>query len=161
MSLFRFSAPLLSALTILLCSLTLFGCNTNKKPSIPVEFYLEVDLPTEETMNYTPKQMLSRIGGQPILVGTDFVSVDLARVDAGLCLYFQVTPQASFRLYNISAQSLGKRMVVFINGEPVGIRWITEIIQNGRLFTFVQEVPNEELPALTISLQEALYKNRK
>lgn len=136
------------------------GCASRKPPSIPVQFYVEVNYPTEENQNYTAKQLLSRIGANPVIVGSEILAVDLVRVDAGMCLLFQLNTQASFRLYNITAQNLGKRLILVINDEPIGVRHIDEIISNGRLFTFV-DIPDNELPALVIGLQEDLKKQQK
>lgn len=145
-----------TVLTILLVS----GCASRKPPSIPVQFFLEVNYPTEENMDYTAKQLLSRIGAKPVILGSEITAVDLVRVDSGMCLLFQVNTQAAFRLYNVTAQNLGKRLILVANDEPIGVRYIDEIIQNGRLFTFV-ELPDSELPALVISLQEGLNKGKK
>lgn len=144
-----------------LFSLLLFsGCASRKPPSIPVQFYVEVNYPTEENQHYTAKQLLSRIGANPVIVGSEILAVDLVRVDLGMCLLFQLNTQASFRLYNITAQNLGKRLILVINDEPVGVRNIDEIISNGRLFTFL-DLPDSELPSLVVGLQEDLKKQQK
>jgi hypothetical protein len=92
-----------------------------------------------------------RVAPKPVITEYDITSVAEARVDLGNCLLFQLTPAASRDLYRLSAENIGRRLVLLINGRPLGARVIDRPLEAGMLLIFV-EVPDASLPALVDDL---------
>ena len=70
----------------------------------------------------------------------------------GTCLRFTTTRRASRVLYQESASNQGKRMVLLVNGRPLGIQRIERPIADGVFHIFV-ELPDSELPELARNLK--------
>ena len=81
----------------------------------------------------------------------DLVRVTEAKVDLGPCLLFQLTPAATRDIYRLSARNINRRLVLVLNGDPVGVRVIDRPVEAGMLFIFL-EVPNAALPKLVVDL---------
>ena len=92
------------------------------------------------------------VGAKPVIVEYDFVNAAVAHVDLGSCLLLQLTPAAARDLYRLSASSLGRRLVLFLNDEPKGARRIEQAMPDGTILVFV-EAPDAELPALVDRLK--------
>ncbi|MEZ5278276.1 MAG: hypothetical protein R3F07_17980 [Opitutaceae bacterium] len=92
------------------------------------------------------------IDPKPVLSELDIVGVDLVRVDLGLCLDFRLTPAAGRDLYRLSVNRMGRRLVLTINGVPVGVRLMDRPFSYGSIMFFV-EIPNDELDKLVADLQ--------
>lgn len=87
-----------------------------------------------------------RVAPKPVLTEYDIVGVAEAKVDLGHCLLFQLTPAAARDLYRLSAQRLNHRLVLLVNGHPVGARVIDRPLEAGALLIFL-EVPDASLPS--------------
>ena len=91
---------------------------------------------------------------KPVLTEGDIVNVELAQVDLGQCLVFQLTPAAARDFYRLSASHQGRRLALVLNGSPVGARRVDGPIADGVLFVFV-EVPDSTLPKLVEELKRS------
>lgn len=89
---------------------------------------------------------------KPVLSELDIIGVDLVRVDLGLCLDFKLTPAAARDLYRLSVNNLGQRLVLTINGLPVGVRLMDSPLSYGGIMIFV-EIPDDQLEELVADLQ--------
>ncbi len=87
-----------------------------------------------------------------ILTEFDLESVAVAEVELGQCLQFTLTRQASRTFYQTSANNLGRRMVLIVNGQPVGLQRIERPVSDGIFYVFV-EIPDAELPELANNLR--------
>lgn len=96
-----------------------------------------------------------RINHMPVIVEEDVREVDLARVDLGLCLVFALEPRAARALHRISTAHRGQRLVLLVDGDPLGARVLDGVIDTGELFIFL-EVDDDELPALVRHLRRSL-----
>lgn len=94
------------------------------------------------------------VNSQPVIAEGDIANVELVQVDLGKCLLFQLTPAATRDFYRMSVSHQGRRLVLIIDGEPLGARRIDGAITNGALFVFV-EVPDAALPALVDNLKKS------
>ncbi len=92
-----------------------------------------------------------RVQPKPVISEFDVASVAEAQVELGRCLAFRFTPGAARDLYRLSASHLGSRLVLVINGQPVGARVLDRAIDGGVLFIFA-ELPDDALPALVQDL---------
>lgn len=85
-----------------------------------------------------------RVLPKPVVTEFDIVSVAEAQVDMGRCALFRFSAAAGRDLYRLTATNLGRRLVLVINGQPVGARVIDRPLENGLLFIFL-EVPDNTL----------------
>lgn len=85
------------------------------------------------------------VSPKPVYGEFDILSAELVRVDIGMCLYFQLTPDATRDFYRFSLQNRGRRIVISLNGAPVGAQLLDQPVSNGALFFFV-ELPDKDLP---------------
>lgn len=92
-----------------------------------------------------------RVAPKPVVTEFDIRSVTEAEVEMGRCVLFQLSPAASRDLYRLSASNIGRRLVVVLNGEPLGARVMERPLEAGMLFIFL-EVPDESLPDLVENL---------
>ncbi|MCF7687238.1 MAG: hypothetical protein K9M98_08470 [Cephaloticoccus sp.] len=106
-----------------------------------------------------------RVIPKPVLTEFDILSVAEAQVDMGRCMLFRVTAPAARDLYRLTASQVGRRLVLVLNGQPVGARVIDRPVEGGMLFIFL-ELPAVALPQLADDLnytagkiqQEAAHK---
>jgi len=87
------------------------------------------------------------VAAKPILVEYDILNAEVAHVELGNCLMLQFTPAAARDLYRLSVASVGRRLVLTLNDEPVGARRIEQAIADGTVLVFVER-PDADLPAL-------------
>lgn len=92
---------------------------------------------------------------KPVITEFDLASVEIAEVELGRCLMFQLTPAASRDLYRLTASRLGQRLVLFLDGQAVGARRIDHAIEDGALLIFVEK-PDEALTGLVKSLRATI-----
>lgn len=93
-----------------------------------------------------------RVNSKAILTEYDFLNVEVADLELGRCLQFTLTHQASRAFYQTSATNQGMRLVLLVNGKPLGLRRIERPVSNGVIYVFV-EIPDAELPELAKNLR--------
>ncbi len=92
------------------------------------------------------------VNPQPVVAEGDFTNVELVQVELGKCLMFQLSPSAARDFHRLSGSHQGRRLVLVINGEPLGARRIDGPVANGVVFVFI-ELPDEALPKLVENLK--------
>lgn len=104
------------------------------------------------------------VGAKPVMTEFDIVDVGMAEVQLGKCLKFEFTTAAGRDLFRLTSVNAGQRLVLLVNGKPLGARRIDRAIHDGTLLIFV-ETPDEGLPALSenllktaLALQQAAAK---
>jgi hypothetical protein len=90
---------------------------------------------------------------KPVFSEFDIAGVEIAQVELGKCLLFQLTPAAIRDLYRLTASSSGQRLVLMVNGRAVGARRIEQPLNEGTIAIFV-EAPDETLPDLQSGLRK-------
>lgn len=88
-----------------------------------------------------------RVGTKPVLVESDLRGAEVARVELGACLLLQVAPAAAHDLCRLTAARPGRRLVLMLNGQPLGVHRIEQALADGVILVFVEK-PAGELPAL-------------
>ncbi len=88
---------------------------------------------------------------KPVFTEYDIVNVDIAHIELGDCLVFQLTPAAARDLERLTTENPGKRLVLSLSGVAFGARRIDKPLLRGILFMYV-ETPDSSLPALRDSL---------
>jgi hypothetical protein len=92
------------------------------------------------------------VSAKPVIVEYDVRNAEAARVDLGPCLLLQVSPAAARDLYRLSVSAMGRRLVLVLNDEPVGVHRIEQALADGTILVFVER-PDVELPALVERLK--------
>ncbi len=100
------------------------------------------------------------IESEAIVSEYDYLSIEVVDVDLGRCLAFTLKPAAAREFYQISVGNQGKRLVLVVNGEPLGVRKINGPIADGRIFVFL-EVSDDRLMELAKKLKETNFDIQK
>lgn len=132
------------------------GCQTTeKKDYIPTlaRFFLEEADVRAVSVSLPQSGVRVAIGPKPVFTEGDVVNVELAQVELGKCLMFQLTPAAARDLYRVSGSNQGRRLVLFLNNVAVGARRMESPLSEGRVFVFV-ELEDSALPALVENLKK-------
>ena len=141
----------------LLGVLFLSGCQSSPKPTayepLVVRFFLETRPGEAGVLLQLPVSGVGvTVAAKPILVEYDVLNAEVARVELGECLLLQFTPAAARDLYRLSVASVGRRLVLTLNDEPVGARRIEQAIGDGTILVFVER-PDAELPGLVARIK--------
>jgi hypothetical protein len=152
--------------------LALAGCNskTEKKDfdTVIARFLIEADEGDAfATVTLPVSGVQIAVNNRPVVTEFDFTGVQLAKSDMGQFLVFMLTPDATRDVYRVSASNQGKRLVLFINGIPVGARMIDRPFNTGAITVFAA-IPESELPKLvknmdatSVDIQKKLEKAKK
>jgi hypothetical protein len=135
------------------------GCTSTTVPRdftvLHPRFYLEASGDMNGTVTVLPRSGVNvTVNAKPVLTEGDIINVDLAQVELGKCLMFQLTPSATRDFYRLSGSHQGRRLVLTINEAPLGARRIDGAITDGVVFIFV-ETPEDELPRLVENLKKS------
>jgi len=133
------------------------GCQTPTAEDydpVIAQFFVEVppQIPGASTALLPRSGVQIVIGPRPVLTEPDIRNVELVKVDLGLCLMFEFTPEGTRSLLRLSGSSLGRRLVVTLNGKPFGARMLDGPMNDGRLLIFV-ELPDDELTTTAVNLK--------
>jgi len=151
--------PVLRLSLFLLCLVAVFavsGCNSfsSTKDYTPTaaRFYIEASDGDAFASAVLPiSGVRVSVSNKPFITEIDIVHVDVVVSDLGRYLAFQLTPSATRDLYRLTGNNQGRRIVVAINGIPLGVRPIDAPFNGGYIAMFV-EVPDDQLPLLLKNL---------
>lgn len=136
-------------------ALGLAGCRTpaaNAPDATVARFFLE-STEAQAGLAVLPQSGVRiAVSPKPVLTEFDVANVEIARVELGECLMFQLTPAAARDLYRLSVVNQGRRLVLVLNGEAVGARRIERPLEEGAVLVFVEK-PDGALPELVASLR--------
>ena len=148
-------SAILAVFLVAVVSLFLISCKTTSVgfdyDPMRARFVLETDRGgTLVTLPVSKVQI--QVDATAVITEYDLQDVAIAELEMGTCLRFTTTRRASRMLYQESASNQGKRMVLLVNGTPLGIQRIDRPIADGVFHIFV-EMPDSELPELTRNLK--------
>jgi hypothetical protein len=166
--------PLYSSVCVFLVAalVALVGCNSSTKKkdydATVARFFLEAtDGDAFATVTLPVSGVQIAVNNKPIVTEYDFTGVELAQSDLGKFIVFSLTADAARDVYRTTGSNQGKRLVLFINGKPVGARMIDRAFNTGSIAVFAA-IPEELLPALvknlnatSVDLQEKIEKAKK
>lgn len=139
-----------------LAGFLLIGCGTTPSADRPApalaRFFLESADARGAEMALPQSGVRLVVNPQPVLVEGDFTNVELMQVELGKCLMFQLSPSAGRDFHRLSGSHQGRRLVLVINGTPLGARRIDGPVANGVVYVFL-ELPDEALPTLVENLR--------
>lgn len=140
----------------LLAGLLMAGCAS--KSRVPPESIVRVRFMLEAADNRSLSLELPRSGvriavnPQPVVTEFDVIEAAVAQVELGRCLMFRLTPSATRDLYRLTGTNQGRRLVLTVDGNPLGARRIEAPIADGTIFVFA-EVPDESLERLVAAVR--------
>jgi len=111
-----------------------------------------VTLPISETKVQVP--------ARPVFTPNDIIRIEIVQVDRGLAVRYLLTPNASRQLIRTTVDNIGSRFIFFNNVEPIGLRQIDGVINDGILYTFL-EIPDEEIPDMVAEMNRTLIAYRR
>jgi hypothetical protein len=139
-------------IALLAAVLVAAGCNTSTKKkdyeTVVARFLIEAqEGDTFATVTLPVSGVQITVNNRPAVTEFDFVGVQLAQSDLGKFLVFTLTNDAARDVFRVTASNQGKRLVLFINGEPVGARMIDRPFSTGTIAVFTA-LPDDSLPEL-------------
>lgn len=142
--------------TLALLSLLVFpACNSTRKVepvSTVARFVIEADAGQPAVNVALPVSgVVLRVQPKPVITEFDIVGVAEAQVEMGRCLAFRLTGSAARDLYRLTGSNIGSRLVLVVDGQPLGARVIDRPIEGGVIFIFA-EMPDAELAELVANL---------
>lgn len=123
-------------------------------PVTPIRFHLESADGKGAVVELPRSGVRMSINAQPVITESDVIDADVARVELGDCLRFQLTGAGARDLYRLTASHQGRRLVLFLNGAPVGARRIDGPFADGAIMIFV-ELDDAALPALAETVKKS------
>jgi hypothetical protein len=135
------------------------GCQTaaqvDKTVSTRPRFFMESSATSSTTVILPRSGVPIAINPKPVFTEADVMDVELVQVELGQCLMFRLTSSAARDLYRMSGTNQGRRLVLLLDGEPMGARRMDGALNSGVLFIFV-ELPDETLPGLVGRLKASV-----
>jgi hypothetical protein len=155
-----------------LCALglaALLGSSCHTKGDLPkyvTEFYLEA--PNDSGLAFTLpiSQLTYRRMADSFLDLSQLTGVEQGHVTVTMgdgsgieksCVFFLLNADGQERLNIATGSNQGRRIFLFLNDKPIGVRFIDQSIENGQLFMFL-EVPDKDLPDYVKDLKASIAK---
>lgn len=153
----------LRLLLVMLAAWSLAGCQTKSASGpAPMTVRLHLESDAEQTVEQTlpVSGVKIHVLPKPVFSEFDLMNAEEAQVELGRCLLLQLSPPAARDLYRLSVANQGRRLVLLLDGRPLGARVIERPLTGGEILTFV-EVPDAELPGLVQRLKQATQAIRR
>ncbi|WP_146180361.1 hypothetical protein [Opitutus sp. ER46] len=116
-------------------------------------FLIEAPDATAETQVVLPLSAVRvGVGPRPVFTAWDILNAEVAPLELGTGVSFQLVPTAARELAELSVTARGRRLVFVADGRPLGAVRLGEATAGGRLVMFM-EIPDTELPRLVAALQ--------
>ena len=135
--------------------LLLAACSTTEGPGFEYDrsiarFHFEADQGTIATLPVSGARI--QVSPNTAITEFDIVDVQIVEVELGRCLAFSLTRRAARAFYQESANNLGRRLVLIIDGRPIGVRRVNAPIADGVVYIFL-EVPDSSLDGISMNLK--------
>ena len=95
-----------------------------------------------------------------VVAELDILNVELVKVDMGLALLIETNDKGARALYRTSVTNRGSRLVFTTNDKAIGARRIDSVMNDGKIFTFV-EVPDTEIGQLVLDLKASIAELKR
>ena len=107
------------------------------------------------TVKLEKSNSLVEIYSEPLINEFEIKNVELVQVDKGFALLFILSDKGARDLYRASVTHMGRRVVLSINSNVVGQRYIDGANNDGKVYTFV-ELPQDSLGQLVLDIKATL-----
>lgn len=153
-----------TCLVSLICAsvLATAGCLTTGRNDFEphlARFYLEesAKLPASHIVDMVLPISGSHITvrSKPVFAEWDVLHAVAVETEFGPALLFMFKPEAANDLYRTTISNQGRRLVLTINGMPVGAHYLERPIQDGRVLFFL-EVEDSQIPRIAEGLQKTV-----
>lgn len=91
------------------------------------------------------------VAPKPVFSEYDISHAEVARVELGLCVLVQLTPEATRDLYRLSVAAQGRRLVLSLDGVFLGVHRLDHAMADGLVPVFL-EISDEQLPGIVARL---------
>ncbi|HVU39236.1 MAG TPA: hypothetical protein VHC95_12955 [Opitutales bacterium] len=134
------------------------GCRTTPTPpKYFVQFYTEARGDSGIAFTLPESKLEYRREIEPFATAAKVTDIQLGTVNVtGMkryCVFFQFDAMATRDLYQATGANIGRRIFLFANDKPMGVRYVDDTIQNGQLFVFVEISDPEKLQQFVTDLQ--------
>lgn len=129
-------------------------------PAARIAFRVESAAPGGRTLVLPESGVRVRVAPAPLLTGADIAGVGLSPGELGTSLLFRLTPSGVRALTREEPRAAGRRLVLTLNGAPLGARRIDGALR-GRTVSIFVEQPETELPALVATLNSGALPRRR
>lgn len=92
---------------------------------------------------------------EPLVNEFEITNVELVKVDLGLALLVQTSELGARALYRGTVTGMGGRIVLTVNGKPIGARRVEAPVEDGNFYTFT-ELKDEALGPLVLEIKETI-----
>jgi hypothetical protein len=143
------------------------GCHTSTPlPKYVTEFYMEAPNPSGVAFTLPISQLIYHRMADSFLDLSMVTGVDQGHVTLNLpdgssqakaCVIFYLNDDGRERLNMASAANPQRRIFLFLNEKPIGVRPIDQPIESGQLFMFM-EVTDKDLPTYVADLKESIKR---
>lgn len=140
------------------------GCQTSHElPKDHFQFLIEEDLDSQKSLwNVMVRMPVSgaeiEVCANPVLLESDIESVKIVDSSLGKCLVFQLKRSAAISFYKLSIGCENRKLVLVLNGEPIGISTpIQGPVADGNILVFV-EYEEDKLENLAYRIHDVIVK---
>ena len=112
------------------------------------------------TVKLQKSNSLVEVYSEPLIDEFEINNVELVQVDKGFALLFILSEKGARDLYRASVTHMGSRVVLSINSNVIGQRYIDGAIDDGKFYTFV-ELPQDSLGQLVLDIKATLVDIHK
>ena len=112
------------------------------------------------TVKLQKSNSLVEVYSEPLIDEFEINNVELVQVDKGFALLFILSEKGARDLYRASVTHMGSRVVLCINSNVIGQRYIDGAINDGKFYTFV-ELPQASLGQLVLDIKATLVDIHK
>jgi len=150
-----------------LVALAASGCHTSTPPPKYVtEFYLEAPNQSGVVFTLPISQLTYHRMADSFLNLSMLTGVEQGHVTVNLpdgttqqkpCVFFYFNDDGRTRLNMSSGANQQRRIFLYLNEKPIGVRFIDQPIDTGQLFMFL-EVPEKDLPDYVKDLKESIQR---
>lgn len=147
--------------------LALSACSTARNPvkdydPALVRFFMEADRNNEyASIAVLPvSKVRIPINGRAIISEYDIVGAEVGELEYGKALVLKLTPLAARAFYRESTLNQGKRVVVSINGQPMGVRRLDRPVANEQV-VFYLETKDENLAEIARNIKGTSFDIQK
>lgn len=162
-----FPRRLLIFLLLLTAAFALGGCGSKEKDFTPMVVRLYIEESSQLPASHIAEMVLP-VSGSHITVRSKplYGEWDIAQAasfdtpDFGPAIVLLFRSEAAKDFYRTTISNQGRRIVMTINGLPLGAHYIERPIEDGRVFFFL-EIDDEDLPEVARSIQRTSREIQK
>lgn len=147
---------------VALCFVAVSGAScksTTKPPKYFIQFYMESPGDTGVAFTLPESGLKFYRKPQPFLTAADVNWIQPGFVDVGtsrtVCIFIQFDVRGTHELDQQTGENIGRKIFLFANDKPMGVRFLDRGIQDGRMFMFVEVSDPKKFEEFVKDLQDS------